>query len=220
MAANYPAWQAYMESNDLISSAWNPPSIVLVRGWIRAPQWAIAAFKSEGRTTTGILRGGFYAAEGRVGWQFTEQVGMYKQCNYGPQTGPDMFLTSETDPPRAEECIFVSYYKIKYRVWRWGPKVIQAAAGPDQLPPSDPAQNAGPEMASEEYQIEEENPNVPVRATMLWHRQNLTTLTGANDRHRHYFGLYPGRKSFNVRICDNSVTQIVARTRRKGGDRK
>ena len=164
MVTNYPAWQAYLKKTGQSDGGRNSPTLVLVRGYIKAPQWAIVAFKSEARTTGGTLKGGFYTAEGQVGWQFSEISGMFRQYNYGPEPEDTGRWTMEGEPPPAEERIFLSYYKIKYRWYKpWAPSVMEAAAGPDQLPPPDPAGEEGPGVMNEEYyEVETESPPIPV----------------------------------------------------------
>ena len=173
MAANFQSWQAYM--NKEINDGTKPsPSIILVRGWIKTPQWASAAFKADGSTKRGTLKGGLFSLAGRIEWRFTESDGLFELSNYGPMSGHDELMGER-------ECIFLSYYKIKYRFFRWGPKVMQAAAGPDQLPPPGP-EGAGPGALHTEYEIETEDPPVPVSSQVAASAipLTLTFLAGAS----------------------------------------
>ena len=107
MLNNWTSWRAFLEQRDLDI---DPSHLVLVRGWVKTKSWAMAAFQTEGRATSGLLKGGWNVASLGAGWRFSHQQSVLLQCKQGPtdafqdQNKP---LSSITNEPKEDQCIFL-----------------------------------------------------------------------------------------------------------------
>ena len=177
MLNNWASWRAYLEQRDLDI---DPSQLVLVRGWVKTSAWAMAAFQTETRANSGFLQGGWNVARLGAGWQFDQQQSVLLQCKQGPTDAfrdQNRSLLSITDDLKEDQCIFLCYYKIKYRL-KFFPKVIQAAAGPADLPEGDP--DAEPPSAlttSEDMEVVTESPQLPVKPFHVVHEKSTHSVT-------------------------------------------
>lgn len=151
MKKHHRSWVDFAENElDLEIS---PEDIILVRGWVKTSEWAVAAFKSDTRSYGGSISASFNAVPS-AGFEFkvSKKDSMMCASNSGPKpTQSSSMLNSSTSTPSTlpqNQCIFLQYYKIKYRRF-WLPSKIQAAAGPSQLPDAPPEDQSPGVPASE-----------------------------------------------------------------------
>ncbi|KAF7797950.1 hypothetical protein EIP86_009157 [Pleurotus ostreatoroseus] len=117
--------------------------IIFVRGFIKASDWAVAAWKAKDQDAD--IEGSFrYDPDTGFDFQFSKQERIVHACRWS--SGSDQFSTTPTSRPK-NQCLFLQYYKVKHRFF--GADKIVAAAGPSILPDRPP---------------EDQSPIVPVSA--------------------------------------------------------
>ncbi|KDQ51586.1 hypothetical protein JAAARDRAFT_505406 [Jaapia argillacea MUCL 33604] len=136
--ANYKTWLAHFKTSDIYHSL-KAEDLVFVTGRTLTRQWAAAVFlqsESQGRIAAGAEVSGIFSARFEVGkgWQRTASM-VGKE---GPTIPPE---SDENQAPRQvpssyDQCVFMSMLRLKERR-ALGPKLIRAAAGPDDLGPGD-----------------------------------------------------------------------------------
>lgn len=116
--------------------------IVLVRGWVKTSEWAVAAFIEKGQTHEVSFHGqlGQFAQAGfsvAISESSVASVETRSGPHRRPITPPGQTHSSTgknvdrgTDKP-CDQCIFLSCYKIKYRTFL--PNKIKAAADSEDL---------------------------------------------------------------------------------------
>lgn len=163
MKEHHSSWIQYVR--DTTSAAVTPDSIVLVRGWVKASEWAIATFKSKYRLASACINAGFIPTES-VGFHLSISQKTRMLCAY--HTGPlgSAAILDDHDSRPINQCIFLRYYKMKFRLGVF-PKIMRAAAGPAPLPDGMPEDNGQEVLADEDFEIETEEPGPAVSATRI-----------------------------------------------------
>ena len=125
---NIKDWYTYVtDEADLLLQR---EDILFVFGFVKTTQWAAASYIEGGRSARFTLRGG----HGPV------NAGASAFAAIGNSRAPIMLWGPQPPPTHnggqglaAEECIFLQYYKMKWKFSLW-PTVIRAGAGYDELP--------------------------------------------------------------------------------------
>ena len=120
-----------------------------------------------------MIKGGLSSTHTGAAWQFQQLNNVLHMYAIGPKstiddanTGPNHSLSHEEASSRQDQCIFLSYYKIKFRLpLRTWPTAIEAAAGYDELhgPPDDDHSPAVSTNEQECAEVETESEPLPVR---------------------------------------------------------
>lgn len=97
--------------------------ILLVSGWIKTSAWAVAALVGEGQSHAFSLGAeGLSVAQAHFEVERSAEVEMSVLQRSGP-----LVLSN---PERRDQCLFINYYKMKYRLPFL--RQIVAGAGPDE----------------------------------------------------------------------------------------
>lgn len=170
MRKNHESWYAFAKDPETYGLHTEPEEIILVRGTVKTSAWALAAYTDAGNQAhditfnakAGTLAGaGFkWSSSHSSSAQLEQRVGpgdvsrtkplsrsagkavaRYKEelpeIEFERSKGWDSSIDAESP---SNQCVFIGYYKIKYRFW--GVKKISAAGGYDELPPGeDPLQS-------------------------------------------------------------------------------
>ncbi|KIP08045.1 hypothetical protein PHLGIDRAFT_127288 [Phlebiopsis gigantea 11061_1 CR5-6] len=129
MRKHHAAWHAFATRRGFAVRA---GGIVLVYGWLKTSEWAIAAFQNQGRAHDISFQVGlesFAAAQFAVSLGEDVQVSMEQRCGPLRQGMPRTIASSRVSVPR-DQCLFLRYYKLKKRLFR-RPKVIITADARD-----------------------------------------------------------------------------------------
>ncbi|KAI0685048.1 hypothetical protein BC835DRAFT_1291221 [Cytidiella melzeri] len=138
-----------------------PDHIILVRGWVKTSEWAVAAFTDSGKNHEvhfDAQAGPFAKASFSV--SYSSAVSTSVEHRTGPVKGS---LSAGTECPMPQDqCVFLSYYEMKSRGF-WSKKKIKAAAEPLDDPhgkPPDTEMRAEPEseLSSEGSDVDEDRP--------------------------------------------------------------
>ncbi|GJE89856.1 Zn(II)2Cys6 transcription factor [Phanerochaete sordida] len=117
-----------------------PEDIVLVTGWLKTSEWALAAISNHG-SSHAIS---FSASGGVAGAEFGVEHSTSAEMSVTQRSGPKLAAGASADAgmhAKRDQCLFVKYYKVKYR--RFLPLKITAMAQPrdmdheEDFPPSD-----------------------------------------------------------------------------------
>lgn len=128
---NYHAWVDLLKRVGLPDSDY---TLVVVRGWIKAPAWAMCVWPNKGAAQYEItLSGNGSLADGGVVFGATEGSGSSPVHHIGPLGGQSTSQNCSSPRPR-DQCIFMSYFKVVDRVF-W--TSVKAQAGYHNLPPDD-----------------------------------------------------------------------------------
>ncbi|KAI0641267.1 WD40 repeat-like protein [Trametes meyenii] len=116
--------------------------IYFVHGVVKTSRWVCAAFQGS-RSNKDVSLNAQIPNIGslKMSMSFNKEDAPQVDYNYGPPTSkisePNKPECEPTEATRKQDqCIFFNYYKAKKRLWL-GPKVMEAAAGPHELPPGD-----------------------------------------------------------------------------------
>lgn len=105
----------------------NPEDIVLVSGWLKTSEWAMAALVNEGSShALSFSADGCSVAQARFGVERSSDVEMSAFQRSGP---------GDVTNKIRDQCLFIRYYKAKYRAGPLkflGMKIV-AHAGPHRL---------------------------------------------------------------------------------------
>ncbi|PIL35414.1 hypothetical protein GSI_02140 [Ganoderma sinense ZZ0214-1] len=110
--------------------------IVFISGFLKATVWATAAFSNNSDSAELVIAGGCFvpAASGA----FRVSVSRGVEASVASRAGPQGRVSTWTDGAdqgfKYDQCIFLSYYKMKCRGMLRRPRVMRAAAGPHTLP--------------------------------------------------------------------------------------
>ncbi|KAF7797953.1 hypothetical protein EIP86_009160 [Pleurotus ostreatoroseus] len=168
MKEHHRNWATFAEQQ--LGLTHQPEDLVLVRGWVKTSEWAVAAFKSKGRASGATISASFTPALS-AGFEFkvSERQSMMAASNRGPKgvrsspTTPNSSDANLSTAPQ-DQCIFLRYYKIRYR--RFLSTKIVAAAGPSQLPDAPPEDQGPGVTASDTIQFDTEAREPPERAVV------------------------------------------------------
>ncbi|EMD33957.1 hypothetical protein CERSUDRAFT_107747 [Gelatoporia subvermispora B] len=142
MHQNYDDWHHF--ATEELGLELKPGDIIFVRGWVKTTGWAVASFMHSGRScsltfnTNPSLPG-----TASLNVSVSSDTSVSQQCRKGPtgslSAGSTPIITnadSSSHPlysqnRKADQCVFVHYYKLKRRLW-W-PLVVEDAADPRDL---------------------------------------------------------------------------------------
>ena len=129
MREHHAAWHAFATRRGFAVRA---GGIVLVYGWVKTSEWAIAAFQNHGRAHDISFNAGlepFAVARFGVSLEEDVQVSMEQRC--GPQhLGMPRAAAHSRIPAPRDQCLFLRYYKLKKRLFR-RPKIVVDADARD-----------------------------------------------------------------------------------------
>lgn len=126
---NYPAWIASLKEPGL------HVELIVVRGWVKASAWAIAAWCNKGEAREIILSGSGSIAQAGVTFKPPDEGGPVADNRIGPLDKQEILQSH--DPAsglKRDQCIFMSYFKVVDRVVWFS---LKAKAGEIDLPPGD-----------------------------------------------------------------------------------
>ncbi|KAI0350491.1 hypothetical protein OH77DRAFT_1071100 [Trametes cingulata] len=159
MRDNFDDWLAF--ANEERGMMLSQDQIFFVHGWVKTSRWACGAYQGNCRNREGSLQAQILNVGNiDVSISFSSESAARTEYNFGPTTSDDRLSGSvsrlsissasaegsgsqESAEPKRDQCIFINYFKAKRRLFRWGREIIEAAAGPHQLPPGD-RDNLGP----------------------------------------------------------------------------
>ncbi|GJE97254.1 WD40 repeat domain-containing protein [Phanerochaete sordida] len=132
MKRHHAAWCTYVrDDRDGPRFVVDPEDIVLVRGWVKtAPTWEAVSFcNSQTRVTASAdVKVEHFASVGAE-YRKSRSVSGLKLTRKSPA------LHGADEHARADQCVFLNSYKIKYRNFGlFTKRELRAAAGPHQLP--------------------------------------------------------------------------------------
>ncbi|KAJ3551254.1 hypothetical protein NM688_g4809 [Phlebia brevispora] len=119
---HHPSWSEWARKRGFVRP---PQDIILVRGFVKASQWALATYKKgTGRTDTSMTA----TFSRQAGFRFDTtsfQGNVACESRMGPQPSfPDTPRPSDQNPsPLKDQCIFLKYYQLKPRFMR-PPKIV------------------------------------------------------------------------------------------------
>ncbi|EMD31075.1 hypothetical protein CERSUDRAFT_89481 [Gelatoporia subvermispora B] len=148
--------------------------IVFVRGWVKTTRWAVAAFSEGGISGSLTFNLGLPMVNASLNISASNEVSARHLYRIGPEretqsvVGADHLITADPGSyasvppgPKADQCIFLMYYKVRSRRFRvWRGVDIRAAAEPRDLdpyddgPPTSGASAAATEVAQEMVEVE------------------------------------------------------------------
>lgn len=181
MSRHHRSWHAYATSRDGLGMHCQPEDIILVRGFIKTSRWTVAAFLGDTSYAHEVALDGQLGAVINVGLSYSSEGS--SQCTpLPPRSGPLHRIISRNEFPLRsspttpgspstsydgdstprDQCIFLNYYKIKYRRWLL-PDKITAAGGADDLPKGDDNDTLPQAHADVHVEMESENVKVLTR---------------------------------------------------------
>ncbi|KAI0325972.1 WD40 repeat-like protein [Cubamyces sp. BRFM 1775] len=145
MRDNLDHWLAF--ANDEHGMMLNVDQFYFVHGTVKTSKWACAAFQGNAKSIEGSLQAQVVNSGLNMSISLSTEDATRLEYNFGPTvSGGDaspLQLASGSQesgsprpPPKRDQCIFINYYKAKKRLL-WKPKIIQAAAEPQDIPPGD-----------------------------------------------------------------------------------
>ncbi|KAI0790237.1 hypothetical protein BC629DRAFT_1512516 [Irpex lacteus] len=156
-------WVEYATDPDHLGIQCQPEDIILVRDAVKTSSWTVGAFIGEGSRVHEIALEGQLGPIINVGLHYSSQEAC-GSLHVAPRSGPSHRVLSHIatpvssphiaplnpivvqEPPPKDQCVFLSYYKMKYR--RLLPSKIMAAA--DVVDDSEPDGSGG--MVAVNYQ--------------------------------------------------------------------
>lgn len=109
MRTHYKSWVKFALERFLLTL--KPEEIVLVRGWVKTTEWAMAAYVDKGKSHELSFRavaGAF--ANARFTVSSKEHASASAECRVGPAPAP-----GQENPNELNQCIFLSTYRLKRR---------------------------------------------------------------------------------------------------------
>ncbi|EMD31369.1 hypothetical protein CERSUDRAFT_119761 [Gelatoporia subvermispora B] len=139
MHRHYDSW--YKFATEDLDMVLDHTEIVFIQGWVKTTKWAVAAFAHGGRSgSLSFNANPALPASASLNISVSSEVSVSKQYRVGPipdsPGGSHPLLTEsgstsqsrESGEPKADQCVFLQYCKLKRRLWR--ARVIKAAAEP------------------------------------------------------------------------------------------
>lgn len=173
MLRNHESWYSFARNPDTLGIRCSPEDIILVRGTVKTSAWAVAAFFDAGNQTREVSFDGHFsefASAGMKYWQLRKTVCSFEQrvSPYNPtlpadsaatvrQPVPDLNEPDSPSKPYADQCVFLNYYKVKYRKFR--PRKLLANAkvsGQSRPAKGDHGQPLASDKASSSAEIEQD----------------------------------------------------------------
>ncbi|KAI0324752.1 hypothetical protein GY45DRAFT_1375309 [Cubamyces sp. BRFM 1775] len=147
MSKHLKGWYAF--ATDRLGIDIEMSDLIFVSGHFKTPLWAEAAFSSKTTNSELLLRAGLNNLPGCSGGSLSASL-VLSNCESpvvfhhrgpigsdGSQSTNEDWDLSISERATADQCIFINYYKMKFRVAPFRPKVLRGAAGPHDLPPPD-----------------------------------------------------------------------------------
>lgn len=126
MNAHHDAWHAFAAA---LGHAIAPDDIVLVSGWLKTSEWALAACTDCARAHQLTLD---VQAGPLAGAQFGIKLAQDVQMSLEQRSGPSRAVQHKHKGSKVrDQCLFLRYYKIKKRPF-FGKKIVAAAGSYDQ----------------------------------------------------------------------------------------
>lgn len=148
MARHHESWleMANSQSSSGLGLGLDLEDLYFVSGTMKVPQWFIGVFDRGEESEIG----GHLECTVADVFDLNAQVCDIRTVHRSPsfKKGPGGVSAGAELP--WNQCIFMRYYKMKRRLFRT-PKVIKAAAGPHELPESDPDKESPALLASDHY---------------------------------------------------------------------
>lgn len=187
MLQNHDSWYAFATDPSTLGIRCEREDIVLVRGTMKTSAWTVGAFLSKTDDSHELSIGGRFGLVAGATVQLSSECARSNKCEQ--RSGPNraspgspspielsvpthrseggigtytdyMASKSETNQAPKDQCVFVSYYKIRYR--RFLPKKITANAGSPSLDPEDSDYDEGRALFATSVGVELDTPHVPV----------------------------------------------------------
>ncbi|KAI0826372.1 hypothetical protein BC629DRAFT_1719017 [Irpex lacteus] len=147
MLDNHKSWHEFATDEEKFGRRLEPEDIILVRGVTKTSAWTMAAFLGDvdraHRFSAGVKGGPI----GSAGVKWSSKHSKSHACVH--RTSP------KRTEPSSDQCIFLNYYKVKYRL-RFFPKVIKANADPPSPRGTPDDATGGPVLAADNPEIEQE----------------------------------------------------------------
>ena len=136
MQRHLPSW--YQFATERLGIDIEEKDLIFVSGLTKTTVWAEAAFRAGSNDCDLVLSGGALSPSSLVSGRLQVSRSRTSDPLVIYRSGPQDRLPYWDSPPardeKADQCIFLNFYKMKRRIIR-RPIVVQAAAGPDELPP-------------------------------------------------------------------------------------
>lgn len=142
MRRNYASWHTF--ATETLDVDITKEEIIFVRGHVKTKEWAVAAFVHEGRSAQLTVNADAGSvASAAFSFSHSTDVTVPPERNQGPKNkkhghrrshGGARRSATQHDEDKADQCIFLHYYKLKVRLGFWT-TVMKAAAGPHELSP-------------------------------------------------------------------------------------
>ncbi len=125
-------------ANDQLGIGLEDKDIIFVSGFLKTTVWATAAFSNISDSAELVIAGGCFvpSMSGEFRVSMSRGVDASVSSRAGPQGRVSTWNDDASQGFKYDQCIFLSYYKMKYRRLR-RPRVMRAAAGPHTLPHQD-----------------------------------------------------------------------------------
>lgn len=164
--------------------ALEPEELVFVRGWVKTTEWAVAAFLDRGceqELSFEAEAGSFAKAKFSIATSHQQSTSVMHRT--GPHRADECMRTV---PPKQDQCVFLSYFKLK-RYPLFGVVKIAANSEPkDDIPPRTPPGDGSPADAlliqenvgsdDVQYRVQSEPEYIPVSAWYLSELKLLITI--------------------------------------------
>ncbi|KAI0347557.1 hypothetical protein BDW22DRAFT_1425571 [Trametopsis cervina] len=153
MRQHHKSWYAFATNRERLGIQCNREDLVLVRGTIKTSAWEVAAFMESGSHVHDVTFNGQFGPVVNAGLTYSNQHGNHatfehrssprsiasgsEQSAIAPSTPASTSIPGFTTDPEKDQCIFLSYYKIKYRRPLLPKKIVANAEPRDPSPDSD-----------------------------------------------------------------------------------
>ena len=161
------SWLAFAKDMSLNLSL---EDIIFVRGFVKASDWEVAAWKAKSRDAN--IKGGLIYAPGTgFSTQFSNAESFMSSRRWSPNHNQS--LTTPTSGS-VNQCLFLQCYKMKHRLF--GPNKIEAAAGPSILPDCPPEDQSHSLLAGATNQLDHrwDEQLVGINSVVMnkWHKRS------------------------------------------------
>lgn len=118
MLQNHQRWHHFATTTGIRR---DPQDIILVRGTIKTTEWAVAAVFDAGQQVHEVVFDGHFGDLARVGARYSAELST--ACSFEQRVGPYTRGAVHgnplhpSEPVSAGQCIFLSYFKVKYRLF-------------------------------------------------------------------------------------------------------
>ena len=123
--------------------------MVFISGVTTSSEWMVVALQGCGQEDKEILLSGDMnsLSSGGVRVNLSDAAATTVHCRFGPTSqGAHEGVIDDPQHLGAKQCLFVHYYKMRRRLWSL--TAIEAAAGPDVLPPGEDSQGPNAQSTS------------------------------------------------------------------------